>query len=163
MDKQAYLYVINLKTGNILWKEKIISNKWSFVVNGKKHFYVDIGGMLKNVNYITKTSQWRIKLDKKFINSTRPVINENDLYICNDTQVVALEIKDLEVIHNFSTQNKIVSCCFNDDIASILTKNDDLYSIDLENSKMRWVYKYVTLFSKTLIITLPGDYSGTNK
>lgn len=145
------LYVINTKNNNLVWKDRIYNNKWSYIIKENSIFYVDSSGILRNIDYKNRTPIWKILSSDGFYNSTPPEIQNNKIYICNDTQILIADASTSKILHNFKTDYNTKSCVFDSDIATILMENDDIYAIDLLRSQVMWEYKHVSLFSKTTL------------
>jgi outer membrane protein assembly factor BamB len=156
--KKNFINIFEPLTSNLLWKDQYYSKKWSYIIHEDKIYYVDVAGSIKNVNIHTKLPEWKIKIENGFYNSTRPVISGNRFYICNHDQILAINRKNSEVIYNFKIPSKAVECTFEEDIAAILTDEDNVYVVDLVQSKYIWEYKYVSLFSKSTIDIIRDQY-----
>lgn len=152
------LYVIDLNNGDLVLKEQYAGNKWPFIVEGKNLFYVDISGALRNIEYESKKVIWKILSDNKFKDSTKPSVSNNSFFICNNNQILALNLKSSEVLYNFKADSKILSCSFDNNTAVVSMENEYIYAIDLLSSRVRWKYKFVSLYSKQLLEIINHNY-----
>ncbi|MGD9581342.1 MAG: hypothetical protein AB7V50_08205 [Vampirovibrionia bacterium] len=151
-------YVIDLQSGDLILKEQFTSKQWSFIADGYNIFFVDIAGTLKTIDIKTKKIIWKILSENNFINSTRPSVSDERFFICNNNQILALNIKTSEILYNFKTDSKINTCLFNDNTAIVATNNDYIYAIDLILSRIKWKYKFVSLYSKAFYEIINDNY-----
>lgn len=152
------LTVIDLNNGDLILKEQYAGNKWPFIVEGKSLFYVDISGSLRNIEYESKKIIWKILSDNRFKDSTKPLVSNNSFFICNNNQILALDLKTSEVLYNFKADSKILSCSFDNNTAVVSMENEYIYAIDLLSSRVRWKYKFVSLYSKVLLEIVNSNY-----
>ncbi|MEW5821581.1 MAG: PQQ-binding-like beta-propeller repeat protein [Cyanobacteriota bacterium] len=154
------IYVFDLKTLNLVWKDKFISYKWAFKAYNNMLFYVDASGILRNVLVENKNIVWKVVSDSGFSNSTTPDIFNKNLYICNKNQILIMDVDTSKIIHNFKTDYDINSCSFNSEYAAVMLDNGYIYLIDFLNSLIKWKYQHVLLFSKSNIDILEDKFLG---
>lgn len=152
------LYVIDLNNGDLILKEQYTGNKWPFIIDGSSLFFVDISGELRNINFESKDTIWKILSDNSFMDSTKPSISNNRFFICNNNQILALDLKTSEILYNFKAESKILSCHFDNNTAIVSMNNEYIYAIDLLLSRVRWKYKFVSLYSEIFLETLNNQY-----
>lgn len=157
-SKTGDLYVIDLNNGDLILKEQYSGRKWPFIVEGSSLFFVDVAGTLRNIQYESKEVLWKILSDNSFIDSTKPSISNNKFFICNNNQILALDLKTSEIMYNFKADSNILSCSFDTNTAIVSMQNDYIYAIDLLLSRVKWKYKFVSLYSKMFLETINNKY-----
>jgi outer membrane protein assembly factor BamB len=153
-----YIYVIDPKLKNLIWKDRYYSTNWEYILDDESVFYVDQQGALKNVRYYNKIPKWKLLIKDGFKTSTRPIVQGENLFLCNNNTILAIDKESSKVKYHFSSPAKAKCCSFNDDVTALIAYTDELYMIDLSLSKIIWSYKYVSLFSESVIDIIRKDY-----
>jgi outer membrane protein assembly factor BamB len=152
------LYLINAVTGNLRWKDVNYNRHWPFYHKANSIFYVDKQGSLKNIDYSNKLPAWKLTTENGFKESTRPTLEGERFYICNGKDILVINAKNSNILHRFIAPEEAVYCSFKDNLTALVSEDDYIYLIDVEKALLMWRYKYVALFSNSIVDIIHDQY-----
>lgn len=156
--KVSDIQVIDAIGPNLLWKDKVLSKNWFYKAYDDSVLYIDKDGILQNVKTSTREPIWKAAFGNSFEFSTPPEIANGRFFICNNNQILAIDLKSSQIVHNFKTYDNITSCSFHNEKACLLLHNDDILSVDLSRSLILWRYRYVTMLSDSILKIVNNSY-----
>ena len=153
-DNLANFYSINIKDGNVIWKNKNENPFNSQIKTYKdKFFVVDSNNNLNCFSTINGNLIWSYKTEKSFINSLKKlsILIKNNIIIFNNSigDITAVNLNSGSLIWQISTQNSKIYEDIMKFKTSTLIENENsiyfsnninqFYSIDLSTGALNWI------------------------
>ena len=152
-DNISKYYVLDLKSGDLLWSNYNSSPFNSQIKTYKnKFFIIDFNNILRCISIKDGKELWNIKASNTFIKSQKKlsiIIVKNVLYFNNSTgDITAVDINSGNMLWQIPTQNSTIyedtfllknsNIVANDEMIIFSNNKNELYSIDLRNGNLRW-------------------------
>ncbi len=156
IDNIAKYYLLDVETGNLIWKKNNLAPFNSQVKIYKDMFFViDFSNTLRCFSIKTGEELWNIKTENSLMRSQKKlslVIVKDRVYFNNSIgDITAVDIKKGEMIWQLPTQGtKVVETAFSLETSDIVSDNKSLFfsnnknqffSIDTETGSFNWKNK----------------------
>ena len=165
-DSIAKYFMIDLKSGNLIWSKNSLAPFNSQIqIYKDKFFIVDFTNTLRCFSLENGKEIWNIKTDTSLIRSQKKlsiVIIDNTIYFNNSIgDVSAADINSGELLWQLPTQsNLIYESAFSLETSDIITdknylyfsnNNNQFYSVDIRTGNFKWQNKVNSSLRPTLI------------
>ena len=152
-DDIAKYYLLDLKSGNLIWSKKNTSPFNSQIKFSKDYFFViDSENILRCISIKTGEQLWNVQTESSIIRSKKrlSLVLNNGLVIFNNSlgDITAVNIANGELVWQISTQGvDIYSNVHSLEMSDLIIKNDtlyvannrnDFYSLDPKSGILNW-------------------------
>ncbi len=168
-DNIARYFMLDLKTGNLIWTKSNLAPFNSQIKIYKDMFFiVDFSNTLRCFSLKDGSELWKISTDNSLIRSKKKLsiaIYEDTLYFNNSLgDITAVSISNKEFLWQLPTQSSLIyEAAFSLETSDIIVDKESLYlsnnknqffSIDIKSGSFNWKNKINSSLKSTLI----GDY-----
>ena len=165
-DSIAKLYMINIRTGDLIWSKKNLAPFNSQIkIYEDKFFIVDLSNTLRCFSIKNGNELWNVKTENSLIRSQKKlsmVIVKDKIYFNNSIgDISAIDIKKGELLWQLPTQgNLIYESAFSLQTSDIISDGESLFfsnnknqlfSIDIDTGSFNWENKINSNLRSSLI------------
>jgi len=165
-DSIAKLYMINIRTGDLIWSKKNLAPFNSQIkIYEDKFFIVDLSNTLRCFSIKNGDELWNVKTENSLIRSQKKlsmVIVKDKIYFNNSIgDISAIDIKKGELLWQLPTQgNLIYESAFSLQTSDIISDGESLFfsnnknqlfSIDIDTGSFNWENKINSNLRSSLI------------
>ena len=165
-DSIAKLYMINIRTGDLIWSKKNLAPFNSQIkIYEDKFFIVDLSNTLRCFSIKNGSELWNVKTENSLIRSQKKlsmVIVKDKIYFNNSIgDISAIDIKKGELLWQLPTQgNLIYESAFSLQTSDIISDGESLFfsnnknqlfSIDIDTGSFNWENKINSNLRSSLI------------
>ena len=165
-DDLSNLYLINIKTGSLVWKKKNTSSFNSQIKIFKNNFFtIDYENVLRSYSIKNGDENWNYKSENALIKNNKKnslVIDDGNIIFINEVgDVNAVDLKSGDLIWQTPTQNiSILEDSFSFIYSNIVLDNENIYfsnnmkeffSINKKNGLVIWKQNISSLVNPVII------------
>ena len=165
-DNLSYLYSINLKDGELIWKKKNDASFNSQIkVLSDKFYAVDLNNILRCYSLENGKQIWIYKSENTFIKSKKVlsliIEDEKVVFINTLGDINSIDSNTGELIWQTPTQNNFIledsfSNLYSDLVVSgnkifISNNNNEMFSLNLSNGLVDWVQKINSIITPSIV------------
>ena len=168
-DNIANYYMLDIKTGNLIWsKNNLAPFNSQIKIYKNKFFVIDLSNTLRCFSLDNGEELWNVKTQNSLIRTQKKLsmtIIDNNIYFINSIgDISAVDIESGELLWQLPTQSSLIyESSFslkNSDLISdgeslfFSNNNNQFFSIDIDSGSLNWKNKINSYLRSTII----GDY-----
>ena len=165
-DNLAKYYLLDLKSGNLIWsKDNLAPFNSQIKIYKDKFFIIDLSNTLRCFSLKTGDELWNIKTEDTLIRSQKKlsmvIINDNIFFNNSIGDITAVDIKKGEMIWQLPTQSNLIyesafslktSDLVSDGKSLFFSNNkNQFFSVDIATGSFNWQNKISSNLRSTLI------------
>ena len=165
-DNIAKYYLLDLKTGNLIWsKHNLAPFNSQIKIYEDKFFLVDLSNTLRCFSIKDGKELWKIKTENSLIRSQKKlsIVIVNDIIYFNNSlgDISAVNLKEGELLWQLPTQSSLIyESAFSLQTSDLITDNETLFfsnnknqffAVDLKTGSFNWENKINSNLRSTII------------